>query len=129
MRERSLSVSTACTSSSAIAAAMPAASPIARHTGITRTLPCTARSHEIERPATNTFIGIEGIRYVNRRKPGGCILFYKLMDIIAYQCDPGESFDYDPRTEADRKADRERDERLAALPPLVMHGPWDDIAF
>jgi hypothetical protein len=44
---------------------------------------------------------------------------------IAYQCDPGESFDRDDRTDAER----ERDARLDALPPLVMHGPDEDIPF
>ncbi len=45
-----------------IAAASPAASPIARQTGITRMLPCTIRSQEIDRPATSTFFSPRGVR-------------------------------------------------------------------
>lgn len=64
---RSCGTSTVCTFRdslpAAIAAATPAASPIARHTGITRTEPCTRWSQEIDRPATSTFASVLGTKH------------------------------------------------------------------
>jgi hypothetical protein len=40
-----------------------AASPVARHTGITRTVPCTMRSQEMERLATRTLRRVFGVRH------------------------------------------------------------------